>query len=311
MIKRKKVGIVIPAYNEEDFILPTLKNVPSYVDFIVCVNDGSSDKTAVKIVTYKKRDKRVIMLNNIKNRGVGFSVKVGIKELFTKNTDYIVIAAGDNQCDLRIINKFVSICEEHNYDVCRGNRFLNQQELFKMPFGRRIGNSIYSFITKFVSGYYSLFDFQSSYSAIRSKKLKEIEINNLRDDYLFDNSLWINLNIVNAKIKEVSIPIMYGNEISNINYFSFIRRSFSYLLGAFLSRIYKKYILILHPVGIFLISGSALFLFGLLYGLYIAFDSIGPKSATSATVMLSVIPFLTGFQLILQGIVLDIQNEPK
>lgn len=311
MIFGKKIGISIPAFNEEGFISATIKNVPAYVDVIACVNDASTDNTLQEMKSVAKKDKRIVVINNEINGGVGFSVKRGFDQLIISECDYVVIAPGDNQCDLSRIKEFISVCEETASDVCRGNRFLDRKSLLSMPFHRRFGNSIYSFITKFVSGYYSLFDFQSSFSTIRTSVLKQIPNNALRNDYLFDNSLWINLNIVNAKVKEVPIPSIYGDEVSDINYFRFVTSSFGYLISAFIRRIYEKYILLFSPVGLFLIAGSTLFIFGILFGLFVALDSIGTKTASTATVMLSVVPFIVGFQLLLQAIVLDIQNEPS
>ncbi|HEY4694602.1 MAG TPA: glycosyltransferase family 2 protein [Candidatus Nanoarchaeia archaeon] len=311
MLTKKSICLIIPAFNEEGLITKTLQNTPRYVDLVICVDDASHDKTLAQMKIFAKKDKRVLVLSNKINGGVGFSVKRGLTEALKRKADYVVIAAGDNQCDLTKIKDFVTICEEQNYDVCRGNRFLNRKEIRSMPTLRKIGNSLYSFLTKFVSGYYSLFDFQSSFSAIRQEKLKELDLEALRDDYFFDNSLWINLNIVNARVKEIPVPVIYEDEVSDVNYFKFVIASLPFLLGSFLNRIYQKYILILHPVGIFLISGSVLFLFGLGFGIYIFLETRGPSTASTATVMLSVIPFFIGFQLILNAIVFDMQNEPK
>ncbi len=310
MIKKDSIALLLPAYNEANFIGLTIKAVPSYVDHIIVINDGSTDNTAQVVKKIQSKNPKVTLLNK-PNGGVGSALKTGLKHLATIKPTYTVIAAGDNQCDLTVIQKFVNLCQTHGFDVCRGNRFLDNDNLQNMPALRRIGNAVYSFITKIVSGYYSLFDFQSSYSAIKTSVLLKINPAKLRDDYLWDNSLWINLNIVGAVIKEIPIPSKYAGEVSNINYFTFISHSLSYLFSAFLDRIYQKYILILHPIGVFFVGGLFLFLFGLVFGVWVAYNVIGPPTASTATVMLSVVPVITGFQLLLQAIVLDIQNEPK
>lgn len=313
MLYKKKIAIVIPAYNEEGFITKTLNSVPSYVDLIICVDDASKDNTFAEMKILSKKDKRIIILKNDVNKGVGYSVKKGFYKVLKVNVDYIIIAPGDNQCDLNKIKEFISICDRDNYDVCRGNRFLNKKDIHKMPIIRRLGNSFYSFITKFVSGYYSMFDFQSSFSAIKVKKIKELDINSLRDDYLFDNSLWINLNIVNARVKEIPSSVIYENEVSDVNYYKYVKSSIGYFIGAFFLRIYEKYLFNLHPIGVFFIMGSLLFFIGISFGGWIFINALQPhhQPATTATVMLCVVPFILGIQLLLQAIVLDIQNEPK
>jgi dolichol-phosphate mannosyltransferase len=311
MLSGKKIGIILPAYNEAGFITKTIKNVPIYVDLIVPVDDGSHDSTFAEIKRLSRTDKRIFPVHKAKNGGIGSAVKAGIPVCLQEKVDYVVLAAGDNQCDLAKISDFIHRCETEKYDVCRGNRFLDQRTIKKMPALRQLGNSIYSFMGKFVSGYYSLFDFLSTFSAVKREVIEKIDLNNIRNDYLYDVSVWINLNIVNARVAEISIPSIYQGEKSNINYLSFITKSFPYLASAWLNRIYLKYILIMHPVGLFYLCGTILFFFGLFFGLFVAITSIGPRTASTATVMLSVVPFILGFQLLLQAIVLDIQNEPK
>jgi hypothetical protein len=66
------------------------------------------------------------------------------------------------------------------------------------------------------------------------------------------------------------------------------------------------------PIALFLFVGSLLFGWGVLFGAYSWLRSIVTDDFTSiGTVMLSVLPLILGFQLLLQAIVLDIQQTPK
>jgi hypothetical protein len=66
------------------------------------------------------------------------------------------------------------------------------------------------------------------------------------------------------------------------------------------------------PVSIFLMLGLLLLSFGTLWGLYHWYISIAYQYvATTGTVMVAMLPFILGFQLLLQAIVLDIQNTPN
>jgi hypothetical protein len=49
----------------------------------------------------------------------------------------------------------------------------------------------------------------------------------------------------------------------------------------------------------------------LAFGTWVTMNSIGPETASTGTVMLAVLPFLMGFQLLLAALVLDILFEPK
>ena len=49
MYKNRKISLVIPAYNEEKLIKPTLENVPSLFDKIYVVDDCSPDNQNIVI----------------------------------------------------------------------------------------------------------------------------------------------------------------------------------------------------------------------------------------------------------------------
>ena len=51
MYKEHKIGVVIPAHNEEKHIKDTIGTLPDFVDKIYVVDDGSTDKTAEIVKT--------------------------------------------------------------------------------------------------------------------------------------------------------------------------------------------------------------------------------------------------------------------
>jgi hypothetical protein len=60
------------------------------------------------------------------------------------------------------------------------------------------------------------------------------------------------------------------------------------------------------------VSGIPLFVWGFLFGAFTWTKSILLNQvATTGTVMISVLPLLMGFQLILEAIILEIQESPK
>ena len=97
MYKGKTIGVVIPAYNEEQLIPTTIKSVPKYVDMIYVVNDGSTDGTAD--IAWSFYDTRIQGINHDKNRGVGAAIVSGYKIVLKDNIDIAVVMAGDLACD--------------------------------------------------------------------------------------------------------------------------------------------------------------------------------------------------------------------
>ncbi len=46
MYRDHKIGLLLPAYNEEENIGKVLGLLPDYIDFLLVVDDGSADQTA-------------------------------------------------------------------------------------------------------------------------------------------------------------------------------------------------------------------------------------------------------------------------
>lgn len=83
MHTRPTVSVVIPAYNEERRLEPTLEKVDAFFSArpggyeIIVVDDGSRDRTAACAAEFKPRQGRVRLLHNRRNRGKGASVRRG------------------------------------------------------------------------------------------------------------------------------------------------------------------------------------------------------------------------------------------
>ncbi|OGC45385.1 glycosyl transferase family 2 [candidate division WWE3 bacterium RBG_19FT_COMBO_34_6] len=70
MLKDKSIAVVIPAYNEEKQIKNVIETIPDFVDFIIVINDKSTDKTekiVMGIIKSEKRDDYISKDTFVKN----------------------------------------------------------------------------------------------------------------------------------------------------------------------------------------------------------------------------------------------------
>ena len=311
MYKNLKVGVFVPAYNEEKQIAAVLKTIPDFVDKVLVVDDCSQDDTS-KVVKRFLKDKRIVLHRNEKNMGNGAGAKFAYQKLVEMGMDIIMPMSGDGQTEPQYMPRLLDPVVEDKCDFAKGNRFLERAVYNKMPTYRYWGNIFVTMINKFSTGYYPMYDSLNGYYAIKADTLKKLDFSRLGDRYEFENSFWIQLNIVNARGLDVSIPPVYKDEKSTIKLGRTALRTLWVLFKGFFERIFRKYILFnLTPTGLFFITGTLLTLFGIVWGLFITIKSIGPASPSTATVMLAVVPFILGVQILLQAIVLDIQAEPK
>lgn len=132
MYKNNKISISIPAYNEEKFIIETLKGIPEYVDFVVVVNDCSKDKTSDVVKKFAKNDKRVVLIDMEKNTGgPGLPVKIAHNRGVEMGADILVVMGGDNQMDPVHLPLLLDEIIENKFDYVKGNRFYHRKDLKK------------------------------------------------------------------------------------------------------------------------------------------------------------------------------------
>ncbi len=311
MYKGKKVMITTPAYNEARHIDKVIKGLPQYIDKIIIVDDVSTDNT--EEIIKKNMTEQVVCLKNKKNIGTGGTVTRAVNKAKELGADITVTMAGDNQMDPKYLPDLLDpICDE-GYDYTKGNRFYSKEGLKGMPKYRVWGSILLTFMTRLASGYWRMFDAQNGYYAIGPKALRSIDFNSLTKGFPYENDLLINLNILSMRIKDVSIPARYGDETSYMKMWKIIPSFTVFLIKGFFRRLYRKYILRgIHPVALFFFSGLILFTWGLTFGILVWRNSVLTGTpATTGTVMLSALPFLMGFELLLWALVLDIQEEPK
>jgi glycosyltransferase involved in cell wall biosynthesis len=139
MYKGKKIAVVIPAYNEEKFIANVIKDIPSFVDLIVVIDDASHDRTYERV--QEADDCRVILLSNMVNQRVGGSTIKGYQKALELGSEVVVKVDGDRQMPLDRLPSLLDAIIEGGYDYAKGNCFLDQG-LTQMTRGGRSGSII-------------------------------------------------------------------------------------------------------------------------------------------------------------------------
>lgn len=122
--------IVIPAYNEERRLPPTLAAVCAYLDAraypdaeILVVDDGSRDGTAALVEALNLQDPRVRLLRNPGNRGKGFSVRHGMLEA---RGEWILFSDADLSAPIEELDKLLPAAQAQQAQVAIGSRALDR-----------------------------------------------------------------------------------------------------------------------------------------------------------------------------------------
>jgi len=127
--------IIIPAYNERESILKTVRdveeNAPDF-DYII-INDCSTDDTKQICI-----DNHLHFLSLPVNLGIGGAVQTGYIYAQKHQYDLAVQVDGDGQHDAAFLNEMARIMEEEQLDMLIGSRFI-KKEGFQSSGMRRLG----------------------------------------------------------------------------------------------------------------------------------------------------------------------------
>ena len=309
MLERNKIAVVIPYYNAAKQILQVVDELPDIISTIYVVDDCSPQPLPVALKEYRN----VTLIKNKTNLGVGGATKVGFRKAIKDHVDIVIKVDADNQMDTSYISALVEPLITGKAEYAKGNRFRDFNALHKMPFDRKIGNLVLSFLVKGATGYWNNFDPTNGFFAIEVKTLKDLNFKNISDRYYFETSLIAELYFQNARISDISMPAIYDDEISSMSVWKMPFVFFPRLFKTFMKRIIKTYFIYdFNMSSVYILLGLPLFLFGFIYGLYTwSFYSSQDIFAPTGTIMLVTLTIILGFQLLLQAIHYDIIKAPK
>lgn len=128
-----KTILLIPAYNEEEAIVNTVRKVVDAGYDYVVINDGSTDRTLELC-----RENDINVLDLCFNLGIGGAIQAGHKYAFRHGYDVDIQFDGDGQHDVRYVDDLVKAIEAGN-DLAIGSRFISEENEFKSSALRRIG----------------------------------------------------------------------------------------------------------------------------------------------------------------------------
>ena len=312
MYRGKKVAVVVPAYNEEVLIRPTLESMPDYIDRVYAVDDCSKDRTSEIIKYVAEKKKNIVPIRHKKNQGVGGAIATGYKTAIKDGMDVVAVMAGDNQMDPKELPKLFDPIIDGKADYTKGNRLLADPYKFGMSPWRLTGNAILTFLTKMASGYWDIMDPQNGYAAISADAIKHINVDKMYKRYGYCNDLLVRLNVHNYRVKDVDIPARYGAEKSKIRYSVYIRKVSKLLLTDFIYRMIVKYMIIsLHPLVFFYLFGFMMIMLGIVGIIGGFFYKFYFGGALILTEILSLLVMMGGFQLTFFGMLFDMQSQKK
>jgi len=257
---------------------------------------------------------RIILINHLKNGGVGAAIARGYKWCKDNNIDCTAVMAGDGQMDPDELEAICTPVIHEEIDYAKGNRLIHRSAKYVIPRTRYLGNSILSIMTKMASGYWRVSDTQTGYTAISLEALKKIDIPRIYKRYGMPNDMLVKLNLARCTIKEVEIkPVYRIGESSKMKIMRVIPKVTWLLFRSFFKRIWVRYfkrdfhpLFLLYLLGFLLFLASIPFLVEILRNLFVA-GKVTPNSILVIYIFL----VISGLQSWFFAMWMDIQDNDR
>lgn len=217
---RKKVVVVMPAYNASKTITDTYKDIPKKsVDEIIVVDDDSLDDT-VQIAEQLGLE----VIKHKRNTGYGGNQKTCYREALRRHADIVIMIHPDYQYDSSLTDELIGPIEKGRFDIMFGSRIRTRREALEggMPVVKYIVNRIISFMENVILGV-NFTEHLSGFRAYSAKVLKTLPVNNFSNDYVFDQQLMISAIAYGFSIAEYPVPVRYFSEASSIHFLKGIK----------------------------------------------------------------------------------------
>jgi glycosyltransferase involved in cell wall biosynthesis len=204
----KKVSIIIPVYNEEEYISEIFDRVSHANTLklnkeIIIVDDGSSDKTR-KILKSKKFAKARVILHEY-NQGKSAALRTAFQKA---SGDIIIIQDADleyNPDEYPLLLQPIL----DGADVVYGSRFMTDRPHRVLYFWHSIGNGFLTFLSNMFTNL-NLSDMETCYKVFRKSVLQEVLPKLKTQNFGFEPEFTALISKINPPIKIYEVGISYS-----------------------------------------------------------------------------------------------------
>ena len=287
------ITAVIPAFNEEKTIGGVVEKAMRHAGIVIVVDDGSVDRTAEFAAAAGAH-----VIRFPRNGGKGNALGIGLTTAALNGSNVVVCLDSDGQHDPDEIPTVVGPILAGRADMVIGSRFLDASSKGLIPAYRRVGQGVLTFATNLGSPV-RITDSQSGYRAFRKEILSGFEYT--------EAGMGIESEMVRSavrhglRIEEVPIRAQYeGLDTSTMKPSS---HGMS-VLGSVLKSVRSE-----HPLLYFGVTGVAMTIVGVMFGLYSIEQYISVKALPFGPSLVAVLLTALGILFVLVGLILNAISE--
>ncbi|MCZ7402999.1 MAG: glycosyltransferase family 2 protein [Candidatus Methanoperedens sp.] len=196
----------MPAFNEQKSIGSVVLFAKKYVDEVIVVDDGSTDRTSEIATLAGAKVKRLPF-----NEGKGAALKVGFEG--ASRADIIITLDGDGQHDPEEIPKLMEPIIKGESDFVIGSRYINGNRR-NTPLYRRAGQILFDWITNKICRLH-IRDTQSGFRAFSKYAVPVFSFR--QKGMVIESEMLMDASRAYLRINEVEIAVKYVEDKLTLN----------------------------------------------------------------------------------------------
>lgn len=237
-----ELSLVLPIYNEELVLERSLATIVAFAERLgrafelVCVDDGSRDKSAAILAQAARRDGRIRALSHAKNQGKGAAVRTG---MLAARGQLLFFMDADLSTPLEELNGFIGALEA-GYDVVLGNRRIAGASVERrQPWLRETLGKGFTFLTQRLLAP-GIQDFTCGFKGFRRAAARAIFARSTLDGWAFDAELVVIAQVQGHRL--LQLPVRWRHEDdTKVRLVSAVLGSAAELVQILLNRLRGRY----------------------------------------------------------------------
>jgi glycosyltransferase involved in cell wall biosynthesis len=198
-----KLSVVIPVYNERDWVAELMRRVQAVPipKEVVVVDDGSSDGTRDVLRKLAEKYDNVRVVLHADNQGKGAALRTGFAHA---SGDAVVVQDADLEYDPAEYPRLLQPIIEGRADVVYGSRFIGESHRV-LYFWHSVANRVLTTLSNMVTNL-NLTDMETCYKVFRRDVLKGVQLKSAR----FGFEPEITAKIARGRWRVFEVPISYS-----------------------------------------------------------------------------------------------------
>lgn len=200
-----RILLAIPVFNEQEYIHAVLDQVAQYIDDILVIDDGSTDRSRMLLAERSN----ISVISHPRNQGYGKTIIDAFSYARCSRYDWVITMDCDLQHEPARIPDFIAAIVKDNTDIISGSRYLPESlKTGRPPTDRQ---NINENITALVNDKFGL-GITDAFCGFKAHRVEAVSRMNLKEvGYGVPLEFWVQVAANHLRVREIPVSLIYND----------------------------------------------------------------------------------------------------